>query len=68
MKKSFTCNWNTALFFSQDGKELYDRICLIIREKQGGNDTNRFDNEIVAMIDKLIEYNINTPSQDKNNI
>ena len=34
-------------------------------KKQAGNDTNRFDNEINANIDNLLEYKCITPTQHK---
>ena len=37
--------------------------CLIIRENQAGNDTNGFDNQIVATIDNVLEYECVTTSQ-----
>ena len=33
------------------------------KQKQAGNDTNRFDNEIASIFDKLLEYKSITPSQ-----
>ena len=37
----------------------------MIQEMQAGNDATRFDNEIAAIIDKLLEYRCNIPSQHK---
>lgn len=54
-----------VIFLSENPNELCDRLHLIIQEKQGGNDTNRFDNEIVAIIDKLLEYKSITAKQHK---
>ena len=52
-----------TISLSENPNELYDKLCLIIQEKQGGNDTNRFDDEIVAKFDKLLEYKYITPTQ-----
>ena len=40
-------------------------IYLIIQQKQARNDTIKFDNEIVAILDKLLEYKSINPSQHK---
>ena len=47
-------------FFSEIPDDLCDRKRLSFQERQGGNDTNRFDDEIVAIIDKLLEYKCTT--------
>ena len=44
------------IFLSGNPNHLCDRLCLISQEKQAGNDTNKFDNEILALIDNLLEY------------
>ena len=46
----------TAIFLSQSPNELCKRLCLINQEKQAGNDSNRFDNESIAINDKSLEY------------
>ena len=46
----------TTIFFSQNPKELFGRLCLTIQEKQTGNATTEFDNEIFAKNDELLEY------------
>ena len=45
----------TTIFHSEEPNGLLDRLCLIVQGKQTGNDTERFDNEISAIIDKLLE-------------
>ena len=45
----------TTIFYSEEPNEVCDRLCLIIQEKQAGIDTERFDNEISAIIDELLE-------------
>ena len=61
--------WRSAgtIFLSENPSELCDRLCLIIQEKQAGNDTKRFDNQIDAIFDKLLEYKCITPTQHKKN-
>ena len=44
------------IFLPEIPKELCDRLCLLIQEKQVGNDTNRFDNEVTALFDKILQY------------
>ena len=39
---------------SENPDELCDRLNIIIQQKQGGDDSNRFDDEIVARIDELL--------------
>ena len=43
-------------FLSSDPNELCDRLKLLLQEKYGGNNSNLIDEEIVAIIDKLLEY------------
>ena len=40
-------------------------ITFKIPKEQRGKDTNRFDDEIVALIEKLLEYKCKTPTQHK---
>ena len=54
-----------VIFLSENPNELCDRLRLIIQEKQGGNDTERFDKEIVAIVDKFLQYKSLTPKQHK---
>ena len=43
-------------FLSSDPNELCDRLKLLLQEKHAGNNSNLIDEEIVAIIDKLLEY------------
>ena len=43
-------------FLSSDPNELCNRLELLLQEKHGGNYSNIIDEEIVAIIDKLLEY------------
>ena len=54
----------STIFQSSDPNELCDRLRLMIH-KEGGNDTNKIDSEVIATIDKLIEYKCITPEQHK---
>ena len=45
-----------TVFLSSDPNELSDRIKLLLQEKHGGNNSDLFNDEIVAIVSKLIEY------------
>ena len=52
-----------SIFLSENPNEICDRVCLIIQAQQAGSDTNRFENGIVAVIDKVLEHKCFTPKQ-----
>ena len=43
-------------FLSSDPDELCDRLKLLLQEKQAGNNSDITNQEIVAIVDKLLEY------------
>ena len=45
-----------TIFLSSDANELCDRLKLLLQEKQAGNNSVIVDQEIVAIVDKLLEY------------
>ena len=45
-----------TIILSSNSNELCDRLKLILQEKHGGKNSNLIDEEIVAKIDKLLEY------------
>ena len=49
--------------FSENPNELSDWLRLTFQVKQAGNDTKRFDNEIIDIVDKLLEFKPITPKQ-----
>ena len=53
------------VFLPENSNELCTRLRLIISEKRAGNDTNKFDSEIIAIFDKLLECKCITPTQHK---
>ena len=55
----------STIFLSSDPNELCDRIKLLLQEKQAGNISNIFIEEIVAVIDNLLENKSNSPSEHK---
>ena len=54
-----------TIILSSDPNELCDRLKLLLQEKQGGNNSNLIDEEIVAIIDKLLEYKCLSKKQHK---
>ena len=54
-----------VIFLSENPNEICDRFSSIIQEKHAGNDTNDFDNEIIAIVDKLLEDKSFTPEQHR---
>ena len=54
-----------TIFLSSDPNELCDRLKLLLQEKNGGNNCNLIDEEIVAIVDKLLEHNCISKKQHK---
>ena len=54
-----------TLILSSDPDELCDRLKFLLQEKKGGNNSNLIDEEIVAIIDKLLEYKCISKKQHK---
>ena len=54
-----------TIFLSSDPNELCDRLKLLLQEKQAGNKSNIINDEIVAIIDKLLEYKCISKKQHK---
>ena len=52
-------------FLSSDPNELCDRLKLILQEKQAGNNSDIINEEIVATVDKLLEYKCISKKQHK---
>ena len=50
---------------SSDPNELCDRLKLLLHEKQAGNNSEIINEEIVAIVDKLLEYKCITKKQHK---
>ena len=45
-----------TIILSSDPNELCDRLKLILQEKHAGNNSNIINDEIIAIVDKLLEY------------
>ena len=43
-------------FLSSDTNELCDRLKLLLQQKHAGNNSNIINEEIAAIVDKLLEY------------
>ena len=50
---------------SFDPNELCDRLKLLLQEKHAGNNSNIINEEIVAIVDKLLEYKCISKKQHK---
>ena len=59
------CDSGVGTFFYEI--VLCERLRLTNQEKQGGKDKNRFDDIIVAIIDKLLKYKCFTPTPGRKN-
>ena len=46
----------TTIFLSENPDELCNRLKLLLQEKQAGNNSDIINQEIVAIVDKLLEY------------
>ena len=54
-----------TIFLSSDPNELCDRLRLLIQEKHAGNNSDMFNDEIVAIVDKLLGYKCLSKKQHK---
>ena len=54
-----------TIFLSTDPNELCDRLKLLLQEKHAGNNSDIINDEIIAIIDKLLEYKCITKKQHK---
>ena len=57
--------FSKTIILSSDPNELCDRLKLLLQEKQAGNNSNIINNEIVAIVDKLMEYKCISKKQHK---
>ena len=54
------------IFLPSDPDELVDQLKLLYFEKVGGNDSFLINEQLIAIIDKLLEYECISPSQHQN--
>ena len=56
---------SNTIFLSSDPDELCDRLRLLLQEKHAGNNSDIINDEIVAIVDKVLEYKCITKKQHK---
>ena len=54
------------IFLPSDPDELVDQLKLLYFEKLGGNDNPQLNEQIIAIVDKLLEYECITTNQHQN--
>ena len=54
-----------TVFLSSDPDDLCNRLKLLLQEKHGGNNSDINNQEIVAIVDKLLEYKCILKKQNK---
>ena len=57
--------FSKTIFLSSDPNELCDRLKLLLQEQHAGNNSNIINEEIIAIIDKLLEYKCISKKQHK---
>ena len=55
----------TTIFLSENANELCDRLRFLLQGKHGGNNSNIINDEIVAIVDKVLEYKCISKKQHK---
>ena len=54
-----------TIFLTSDPDELCNRLKLLLQEKLAGNNSDIINEEIVAIVDKLLEYKCITKKQHR---
>ena len=54
-----------TIFLSSDPDELCERLKMLLQEKHAGNNSDIINDEIVAIVDKLLEYKCISKKQHK---
>ena len=54
-----------TLFLSSDPNELCERLKLLLQEKHAGNNSDIINQEVLAVVDKLLEYKCISKKQHK---
>ena len=57
--------FSKTIILSSDPNELCNRLKLLLQEKHAGNNSDIFNDEIVAIVDKLLEYKCISKKQHK---
>ena len=56
---------SNTIILSSDPNELCDRLKLLLQEKHAGNNSDIINDEIIAIVDKLLEYKCLSKKQHK---
>ena len=59
---------SNTIFLSSDPDEFCDRLRLLLQEKHAGNNSDVINDEIVAIVDKLLKYKCITAEHHKQNL
>ena len=54
-----------TFFLSFDPNDICDRLKLLLQEKQGGNNSDLINQEVIALVDELLEYKCISKKQHK---
>ena len=65
-QQQFGSGFTQFIFLPSDPDELVDQFKLLYLEKVGGNDNPQLNEQIIAIIDKLLEYECITTNQHQN--
>ena len=57
--------FSKTIFLSSDPNELCNRLKLLLQEKHAGNNSDIINDEIIAIVDKLLEYKCISKKQHK---
>ena len=60
--------FSKTIILSSDPNELCNRLKLLLQEKQAGNNSDTINDEIVAIVDKLLEYKCISKKQHKQSL
>ena len=60
-----TSGISRIIILSSNPNELCNRLKLLLQEKHAGTNSNLIDEEIVAIVDNLLEYNCISKKQHK---
>ena len=61
----FSASGVSTIYLSFDPNDLCDRLKILLQEKQTGNNSDIVNQEIVAIVDKLLEYKCISKKQHK---
>ena len=56
---------SNIIILSSDPNESCDRLRLLLQEKHAGNNSDLINDEIIAIVDKLLEYKCISKKQHK---